>query len=240
MAEGKLPQERITAEGQEIVYQIDRGKRKHYYICVAHGQVTVKIPWRGDREFARRMVLEKSQWILSKLRQQEKEKQPELAAGETIFLAGEPYRLAVETGTGKKPEISYGKGNLQVKLPGNMLTSKETLQNVLEDYYRIFTQKMVEDSFQRISEQTGLFPDKIAVKKLRSSWGRCSSNGHISISLYLGAYSQKVVDYVVLHELCHLRHMNHSAAFWQEVERWMPDWKQRRRELEKRQSIKPA
>ena len=73
--------------------------------------------------------------------------------------------------------------------------------------------------------------DKISAIRItgaKNRFGSCSSKGTVSFSMYLTLYPYEGVEYVCVHELSHLRHMNHSPAFWQEVERWMPDWKNRR------------
>lgn len=67
---------------------------------------------------------------------------------------------------------------------------------------------------------------KITAAKTR--FGSCSKNGSICFSLYLMQYPMQAIEYVVVHELCHLRHFNHSAAFYQEIEKYLPDYKSRR------------
>ena len=86
----------------------------------------------------------------------------------------------------------------------------------------------ITESMQRLTAQMGLFPKKITVKDLSASWGRCSSNGTISINYKVAAYSKAHIDYVCIHELAHLVHMDHSADFWELVGRYCPDWKKLR------------
>jgi len=80
---------------------------------------------------------------------------------------------------------------------------------------------------------TGLRPTAVKITSAKTRFGSCSSRGSICFSWRLMAYPDAAVDYVVLHELCHLRHMNHSREFYQLVERYMPDWKGRRELLKK-------
>ena len=80
---------------------------------------------------------------------------------------------------------------------------------------------------------TGLRPNSVKITSAKTRFGSCSSAGGICFSWRLMAYPDEAVDYVVLHELCHLRHMNHSGEFYALVERYMPDWKRRRDLLKK-------
>ena len=77
----------------------------------------------------------------------------------------------------------------------------------------------------------GVEPGRITIRKQKTKWGSCSSKGTVSLSLMLGEQEEDAVDYVIVHELCHLKEMNHSPRFWQLVESVLPDWRQRREKL---------
>lgn len=80
---------------------------------------------------------------------------------------------------------------------------------------------------------TGLHPKQIRINQAKTRFGSCSSRGNICFSWRLMEYPPEAVDYVVLHELCHLRFMDHGAKFYALVEQYMPDWRQRREMLKK-------
>ncbi len=81
------------------------------------------------------------------------------------------------------------------------------------------------------AEQHGFRYNRISVKHTTSQWGSCSSDKNLSFTYKLLFLPRPIADYVIVHELCHLRHMDHSPAYWKQVERIMPDYKKRREAL---------
>ncbi len=91
-----------------------------------------------------------------------------------------------------------------------------------------------------ISERVKYFADimgvsykSVSIKKQKTRWGSCSAKGNLNFNGLLLLFPSEIVDYVVVHELCHLKYMNHSAEFWAEVEKYLPDYKRRRALLKK-------
>lgn len=78
------------------------------------------------------------------------------------------------------------------------------------------------------SERMGLYPTQVRITGARTRFGSCSSQGHICFSWRLMQYPPEAIDYVVVHELAHLRYMNHGAEFYALIARYLPDWKTRR------------
>lgn len=81
------------------------------------------------------------------------------------------------------------------------------------------------------AEVMGIAYGRITMRNQRTRWGSCSSDGNLNFNCRLLYVPPELVDYVVVHELAHRRHMDHSAAFWQEVERYLPDYRERRERL---------
>lgn len=98
---------------------------------------------------------------------------------------------------------------------------------------KALAQAVLPGRVEHFSGLTGLRPARVRIGGAKTRFGSCSSQGSINFSWRLMAYPPEAVDYVVLHELCHLRHMDHSRAFYGLIERYMPDWKRRREMLKK-------
>ena len=99
--------------------------------------------------------------------------------------------------------------------------------------YYMVAEKEVEQAMEKTRKMVGLAPEEYRIKKVKTVWGSCSSNKKITINQNLMMYSRKAIEYVVLHEVCHLRYMNHSKKFWAMVEKYMPDYKKAEKELKK-------
>ena len=91
--------------------------------------------------------------------------------------------------------------------------------------------KIIEKNANELIQETGLKPNKITIKQIKYAWGSCSNKKNITLNLELIKYSHLAIRYVILHELCHLKYMNHSKNFWDLVEKYMPNYKQIKKEF---------
>ena len=85
--------------------------------------------------------------------------------------------------------------------------------------------EIIQKSIQKYSKTLEVIPNKIRIKNIKYAWGSCSSKKNITINVKLAKKDEKVIQYVALHEMCHLKEMNHSTNFWELVEKNMPDYK---------------
>ena len=93
--------------------------------------------------------------------------------------------------------------------------------------------KIIQKNAKELIFLTGLKPNRIRVREIKYAWGSCSSGKNITINKKLISYSESTIRYVILHELCHLKYMNHSKKFWNLVETYMPNYKEAKKELKK-------
>lgn len=91
--------------------------------------------------------------------------------------------------------------------------------------------KIVENNANELINTTGLIPRKIRIRDIKYAWGSCSNNKNITINKKLISYSELAIRYVILHELCHLKYMNHSKEFWSLVQKYMPEYKKAKAEF---------
>ena len=104
---------------------------------------------------------------------------------------------------------------------------------MIDKMYYMIAEKEVESAMEKTRKMVGLAPEEYKIKKIKYAWGTCSSRKVITINQNLMMYSRKAIEYVILHEICHLKYMNHSKKFWEMVESYMPDYKEAEKELKK-------
>ncbi len=104
-------------------------------------------------------------------------------------------------------------------------------QKKKELYTKEEFKEIIEKNANELIQETGVRPNKITIKQIKYAWGSCSSKKNITLNLELIKYSQQAIRYVILHELCHLKYMNHSKDFWNLVEKYMPNYKQIKKEF---------
>ena len=148
--------------------------------------------------------------------------------GERLRLLGNELTLTlVQADKYFSPKIEDGKLLIAVNKTSDRTYVKEQTTKFIND----LTVAEITKSMQKMSASTGLVPEKVTIKPLTASWGRCISNRHISINSKLIVFRRECIDYVCLHELCHLVFMDHSKDFWALVGKFCPDWRGIREEM---------
>lgn len=113
---------------------------------------------------------------------------------------------------------------------------KKTLEKTekKENKEKLYTDEefrvIVQDAANELIRETGLVPNKVRIRDIKYAWGSCSANKNITISYKLIRYSRQAIRYVILHELCHIKYMNHSKDFWNLVATYMPNYKEVKKE----------
>lgn len=108
---------------------------------------------------------------------------------------------------------------------------KFSLKEIAEMKAKVYSPLVFKVKF--FAEKAGVSYGKVSVRAQKTLWGSCNKKGDLSFNCLLSLLPQELFDYVVVHELCHRKQMNHSAAFWREVEKILPDYKARRANLKK-------
>lgn len=120
----------------------------------------------------------------------------------------------------------------QESLPQIEPFTMEELQQLVKKSLRVIPQKV-----HQYASIIGVDYGRITIRNQRSRWGSCSSKGNLNFNCLLLLFPEEVIDYVVVHELCHRKHMNHSAAFYREVERVLPEYRKYQKWLKEHGSL---
>lgn len=212
---------------------IRSSKRRTIGITVQHAQVRVSAPVGVCHSSIERFVGAKRDWIERHLRAQ----QSDLASlavrrwchGEILLWLGEPYRLEVRDGY--RNTIEAIDKTLIVRLSRRTVNRAERTKLLVTSWYQQQGLRWLDEHLPKISANVQLQPKSWRVSNYRAKWGACSRHAILSFSWRLFAAPEWVIDYVVVHELCHLRHFDHSEKFWQLVEKHRPNYRDAERWL---------
>ncbi|MFR1441386.1 MAG: M48 family metallopeptidase [Clostridia bacterium] len=219
-----------------IEYEINKGKRKNIYLQIKNGKVIVKVPYYVTNKQIEEIVYKKSNWIKKSLEKynQKNNELKKYQEGEIYKILGKKYILKINYEETSQIKVDITDCNIIINLPFTYkmepnLSNK--IEKIINKMYMQIIQKQLDYTMKKVTNIVGLAPKKYRVRDMKSAWGSCSSKKNISIALKLIEHSPKAFEYVVLHEVCHLKHMNHSKQFWQMVEGYMPDYKKYKKEL---------
>lgn len=218
-------------------YHIKRQRRKTLALHVLDdGRIEVRAPkWVAKREIVE-FVEARADWVLEQ-RQQVLKKQalkPQFADGEYHYYLGERFPLHVRSAAKASIKLVDGVFSLAVRDPG----SAEQIASTLERWYKRQAPSVFEERLFACYEQfPGWFQDKypmpsLTVRKMKRRWGSCSSRHEVTLNLYLLPMPIACIDYVIVHELCHMEAFHHGKTFYRLLERVMPDWAQREAMIE--------
>ncbi len=205
-------------------YDLVRSKRKTICLQVKSGKLVVRAPYLVPRFLVDRFIHEKGEWIEKTLEKsnipQRKEKLFE--DGEKLLYLGEEKTLKLNSGV----RTLIDEGVLIVNAE-NKVEAKTRLRK----FYRLETIRMVKEYILKYHDIFEVTSPKITYKFYKSKWGSCSAKNDFSFNALLSMAPEKVIEYVVIHELSHIEIKNHSKVFWNKVGAYDPSYKKHRKWL---------
>lgn len=215
-------------------------RRRHVHVLVnEEGTIEVRAPWRFSLRKAREALRDNAEWVLNTLDtvRERLAQRPRLVTGAHLPLLDGSLRLDV------RPQAQVDmfecarswRGRAErrgttLRISAVSLDEGE-LRALIERWYRREAATHLAARVEHYSPRLGVRPSRVTIRGQRSRWGSCSGKGTVSLNWRLMMVPGDLADYVVVHELCHLRHMDHSPRFWEMVGGVVPDFRQRRRSL---------
>lgn len=227
---------RIEVDGGTIEFEVRRStrRRKTVQVRVDRGQVIVAAPSNLSTATVDQIVRKRAVWI-----QQQLAEQPlvsalrEFESGETVPYLGRNIRLQFEETSASKVSVRLLRGSFAIEVPTPLaaVERREAISEALEAWYRDRASERIAASVERWCTTTGHQPGPVLIRNQRRRWASCGADGTLRFNWRLVLGPTALLDYVVVHELVHLEVRNHSYAFWAGVERWLPDYRERRTQL---------
>lgn len=222
----------------EISFDLKYSKRKSIGICVTpKSEVTVTAPLGFDVERVLRSVKNRMSWIIKQQKEFEEvrfeEKIPNYESGQTIRYLGRDYMLrVVQVEDFEEESVSLEHSILRVGVHDTK--QRDRLNLIVEEWFRIEALTYLGDKFEVLASKVtkyGLPKPQYYLRRMKKRWGSCTPNGIIYLNPELIYLPSHCIEYVIMHELCHLKHSDHSHGFYHFLDTVMPDWKIRERDL---------
>ena len=211
----------IIYNNKKIYYTLIVSNRKTTCIQIKDYSIIVRTNNLTSKKYIEQFLLKNIKKILNIL---DRQKPLTYNDGSIIKIFGEDFILKI-TSEYKSNKIYIENNTINIYV-SNIQNKQQEIEQLLYDYYLSILKSYALKSFDNFKNITGLYPNKISFKKMKTRWGSCSSKKNISLNILLAKYNPQIIDYVILHELCHLLEMNHSYKFWHLVEKYMPNYKQ--------------
>ncbi len=222
---------------QEIAYAVEFCRRKTLEISVMpDSAVQIRAPQGASLDAIAQKVEKKASWIVEKqdwFAKFPKAPPPrQYLGGETHLYLGRHYRLKIEKGKERSVKIDGGFIRV-VSADVRPATVKKILDEWLRERAKMQFEKIFDACAARFSLSSSML--RLQIRGMKTRWGSLSKGGILTLNIKLIAAPKECIEYVVVHELCHLKHVNHDNAFYRLLETRMPDWQRRKSKLENMQ-----
>ena len=207
----------------QVILKRQRRKTIAIHLISKHQPVEVRAPlkcaWRDIIGF----VESKHVWIAKSLASLPNDPPPlSFDHNSTHYYLGQPYKLRLLSG---RCPVRIAKDTVQVTVVES--TNAAKVAQALERFYKTQSEQIFATRLKQCVEKfpVGVMPSGLRVRKMKSRWGSCSHRGEICLNTHLVKHSPEVIDMVIKHELCHLKHFAHNADFYQLMDLAEPTWR---------------
>ncbi len=213
--------------------------RRSVSVAVKDAEVSVSAPLNVCEKELHQWVGERGEWVLGKLCEQKQRAQEvpkrHYCTGDRVLYLGADYSLNVVAASRSAVRFSLEQGFTVAVGPSGAgsKSTAERVQGMLQQWFKQQARELLLDKTAYLCDQMQLTFTDMLLRRTKSKWGHCTSKGVIQYNWLILTAPEPVIDYLVAHEVCHLRHLNHSRAFWALVSQACPDFKQQKAWLQR-------
>ncbi len=222
----------MTRRLKDIPYTVIRSRRRTADIVVErNGEVIVRAPIGLCDQRLERAIADRELWIHRARAEWEelnsRRVRREFLSGESFLYLGRTYRLKVVS----DPDAQVSLRNGRLLISQHLLKRTQSARKALRDFYISRGEEILPARVQHLAKKVGVQPGRVRVKELGYHWASCGARGDLNFHWKTLMAPRTVLDYVIVHELCHLRHRDHSTAFWNEIDKVLPSYRERKQWL---------
>lgn len=212
-----------------ISYTVNTAYNNTLSISVQNGEVVVCAPWYLSNKQIQNAVSEKNTWIKSKLNEYNERKK---LGYENIILLGKNYITRVYFKHIKTPEVNLNENSIDIILPYQYKNRDlfSIMQSIKNKLYYCVAEKEIDSILEKTRLMLSIAPENFEIKNLKNSLGVVSGN-NIYISPELFKYKKEIIEYIIIHEFCHLKYKTHSKNFYNMLVKFVPNYETLAKEL---------
>ena len=213
-----------------ITYTVNKAINRDMYITVQNGEVVVNAPWYFSSNKIQALVEEKKNWILSKL----KENEQDLTNIQSVKIFGRYYDIKVSYKNIKTPELSLEENSeIKIILPikYRKIGNEQILKISIQKMYEQIAINELESIMEKVRIMLGIAPEEYRIENTDKTLGKCVDK-IITINPNLMQFRKETIEYVIIHEFCHLKYKSHCKKFYEIIETNIKDYKKYEKELE--------
>ena len=199
-----------------ITYTVNKNFNNELYLSVQNGEVVVKAPWYYTSNQIQEIIEEKRQWILNKIEEYELSKEKEYIRREIVELLGEDCKVTVNYKNLKKPTLTVEGKDIKICLPNKYkkLNKDEILAKLIEKLYDLVAQTEIEVIMEKVRKQLGFAPEDYKLNRMNNVMADCiTDESLIIINPDIVKYDKETIEYILIHQFCHLKYKTHSKKF---------------------------
>jgi predicted metal-dependent hydrolase len=218
-------------DGQPISYVLHRSHgRRRISLSIDERGLRIGAPLRASMREIETVLRDHAHWVVRKLTEWDKQRAPSRRweSGETLMFLGRPLLLRVSAQPENGEPVAHHENTLRIAAPR---AQPENIAALALTWLRRQALSDFAGRVERYRTAMAVAPADIRLSNARTRWGSCHASGRILLNWRLIQMPARLIDYVVVHELAHLREMNHSPRFWAVVGKEIPDYVARRREI---------
>ncbi|MCL1886300.1 MAG: M48 family metallopeptidase [Dehalococcoidia bacterium] len=224
----------ISLDGISIPYTLIKSRAsRHARLKVSpENGLSVILPQHYPTSFAEKFIRDKQQWITNKLAMLQNNRQIYADASRVQYL-GNTLNIRIQATSDSAAIVRLNGNDLDVCLPTGFTEARQ----VVDAWLKTRARDIILPLTEQLSLRLNAHYSSVHIRTAKTRWGSCSPRGALNLNWKLVMLPQDIIEYVIIHELCHLREMNHSPAFWRLVEQYCPNWRACRRWLKRNDSV---
>ncbi len=203
--------ERLKNRKNIITYTVNKAINNNLYISIQNGEVVVKAPWYFTGNQIQKIVEEKKKWIIAKLKDYENSKN----INSSIKIYGQNYEIKIIYKNTNIPKLDVENMKIKIQLPNSYknFNNKEILKILLNKMYDSIANQEIESIMEKVRITLGFAPEDYEIKRMEKLMGKCTDDKKIIINPDIVKYKKETIEYIILHEFCHLKYKTHSKKF---------------------------